>query len=96
MTASPLVLRLYVAGDAPNSVAAVANLGVVLARFPGRSVELEVVDVVVYPERGLVDGVMVTPMLVKLGPPPVRRLLGNLRDHELLLGALGLVEVVGE
>ena len=84
-------MRLYVAGDAPNSVAAIANLRAVLERYPRHLVELEIIDVMAYPERGALDAVMVTPTLVKLSPSPTRRLLGNLRDHAMLLAALGLV-----
>jgi circadian clock protein KaiB len=86
----PICIRLYVAGDAPNSIAAIANLKSVLERFPRQLVELEIIDVMTHPERAALDAVMVTPTLVKLSPSPERRLLGNLRDHVMLLGALGL------
>jgi hypothetical protein len=36
------------------------------------------------------DGILVTPMLVKVCPPPERRILGNLNDHGALLRALDL------
>ncbi len=86
----PICLRLYIAGDAPNSVVAIANLRRALEQFPDQPVELEVIDVLAHPEIGARDGVLVTPTLVKLSPGPERRLLGNLRNAELLLGALGL------
>ena len=83
-------MRLYVAGDAPNSMAAVANVAAALALHPAHGVELEIVDVVADPDRGLRDGIFVTPMLVRLAPAPQRRILGTLRDRRMLLGALGL------
>ncbi len=83
-------LRLYVAGDSPNSVTALANLHSVLRAHPDRQIKLEVIDVVREPEGGVRDGVLVTPMLVKVEPLPERRVLGNLRDRAVLLGALGL------
>lgn len=86
----PLQLRLYVAGDAPNSAAAVSNLRTVVAELPEDGVDIEIVDVVQTPERGLQDGIFVTPMLVKVAPAPERRVLGNLRNRHLLLSALGL------
>jgi circadian clock protein KaiB len=85
-----LRLQLYVAGDAPNSVAATANLRSVLARFPRREVELRIFDVIADPETGVSAGVLVTPMLLKLTPPPERRLLGNLKDLDTVMAALGL------
>jgi hypothetical protein len=83
-------VRLYVAGGSPNSTSAAANLRAVLAQFGEHRIDLEIIDVLVEPERGLADGVLVTPMLVKLEPPPGRRLLGNLRDRRALLEVLGL------
>jgi len=42
------------------------------------------------------DGVLVTPMLVKIEPQRARRVLGRLRDRRLRLAALGLDEAPGE
>lgn len=88
----PLVLRLYVAGHAPNSAAALRNLAIL---FPGgkvadRPVEIEIVDVLLEPLRGLADGVVLSPTLVRLAPLPVRRVVGNLSNHESVLLALGV------
>ena len=85
-----LRLRLYVAGDAPNSVAAVANLRIALAELPPHGVDLEIIDVLKQPERGLRDGVLMTPMLVRHAPDPERRVLGNLGAAAVLRGVLGV------
>jgi circadian clock protein KaiB len=89
----PLSLRLYVAGQAPNSAAAIRNLGIL---FPGGedsglSVKIEIVDLLLEPLRGLADGVVLSPTLVRLAPPPVRRVVGNLSNHGAVLLALGVV-----
>jgi circadian clock protein KaiB len=82
--------RLYVAGDAPNSRRARANLtALCLAHLPGRS-EVEVVDVFKEPKRALADGVFMTPTLLKIGPLPARRIVGTLNQAEVVLHALGL------
>jgi circadian clock protein KaiB len=80
--ASPqrLWLRLYVAGDAPNSVAARINLDAILAEHGVRDARVEVIDLVRDPQRGLGDAVIVTPTLVRVAPPPERRVVGSLRD----------------
>lgn len=83
-------LELYVAGQAPNSEAAVAALRVVVVAFPDRTFELEIIDVLRDPERALRVGVLITPLLLKLLPLPERRVLGNLRDSRVLLDVLGL------
>jgi circadian clock protein KaiB len=83
-------LRLYVAGDALNSAQAVANLGLLCrAHLPDRH-EIEVVDVFREPQRALVDGIFMTPTLVKLAPLPVRRIVGTLSHQQIVLQALGL------
>jgi circadian clock protein KaiB len=91
----PVRVRLYLAGGSPNSRAAAANLRAAIAQFPEHRIDLEIIDVLVEPERGIGDGVLVTPMLVKLEPTPERRLLGSLRDRKALLEVLGLSEGEG-
>lgn len=81
-------LRLYLAGASPNSVIALANLRAALKEHPDRIVDLELIDILADPARGIDDGILVTPMLVKIHPLPERRILGNLRDREMLLGVL--------
>jgi circadian clock protein KaiB len=85
-------VRLYVAGESPNSVVALANLRVALGQRADPQPDLEVIDVLRDPERGLRDGITATPMLVKVAPLPERRVLGSLRDRGILLNALGLDE----
>jgi circadian clock protein KaiB len=82
--------RLYVAGDAPNSTEALANLTALCrAHLPGRH-EIEVVDVFREPKRALADGILMTPTLVKLTPYPGRSIVGTLRQTQPVLRALGL------
>ncbi len=88
-TNAMLRLKLYVAGDSPNSVAAVKNLRDVLAGN-APTADLEIIDVLADPKRGLADGVLVTPMLIKVDPAPVRRIVGNLSNRDALLTALGV------
>ncbi len=83
-------LRLYIAGEGPNSVRARSNLlALCQQHMPGRH-QVEVIDVLREPQRALADGVFLTPLLVKLAPAPARRIVGNLSDVQPLLVALGL------
>lgn len=85
--------RLYVAGDAPNSVQALANLtALCLAHLPDRH-EIEVVDVFREPERALADSVFMTPTLLRLAPSPVRSVVGTLSQTQPVLQALGLESI---
>lgn len=82
--------RLYVAGDAPNSVRALTNLTALCQeRLPDRY-EIEIVDVFKDPKRALADNVFMTPTLIKLSPDPVRRIVGTLSQSDIVLQALGL------
>ena len=82
--------RLYVAGDGPNSTQAIANLNSLCREtLPDRH-EIEIVDVLREPQRALDDQVLLTPMLVKISPTPLRKILGTLSQPEVLRQALGL------
>ncbi|HMI89207.1 MAG TPA: circadian clock KaiB family protein [Polyangiaceae bacterium] len=100
MTARPpkgkhpqLVLCLYLAGDSPNSALAKTHLRTAIAHLAKEDVTLELVDVLRDPARGLRDGVLVTPTLVRVAPTPEQRVIGNLRDRSALLAGLGISEV---
>jgi circadian clock protein KaiB len=82
--------RLYVAGDAPNSVQAVANLRAVCHELLRGHHEIEIVDVLSDPKRALADGIVLTPTLVKFSPAPLRKIAGTLSQRQLLLQALQL------
>ena len=85
--------RLYVAGTAVNSTQALGNLTLLCeSRLAGQHV-IEVVDVFVDPRRALDDGIFMTPALLKLEPPPVRTIVGNLSRTQEVLAALGLAEL---
>jgi circadian clock protein KaiB len=87
---SRLLLRLYVAGDGPNSVAARANLRRVLAHCEPSTYSLEIVDCLREPIRTLQEGVLVTPTLVRLEPKPGRTIVGTLSDSTQVFEALGI------
>ena len=86
----PFVVRLYVADRESTAVRAIANLEAVCREFLPNGCELEIIDILREPQRGLDDSIMVTPTLIKLAPPPVRRIFGDLSKRGRLLDALGL------
>jgi circadian clock protein KaiB len=85
-----VVLRLYIAGGAPNSVQAIANLEAICREYLIEGHTLEVVDVLEHPRRAMSEGVLVTPSLAKLSPQPTANIVGNLSDKAKVLLALGL------
>ena len=92
---SRVLLRLYIAGDAPNSVAARANLRRLLDSYAPGACSIEVVDCLKAPMRALQEGVLVTPTLVRLEPGPVRTIIGSLSDTTRVLETLGLGSTAG-
>ena len=96
MSRRPLYkFRLYVAGDALNSSQALANLNELCRLHLDGRHQIDVVDVFEEPRRALADGVLMTPTLVKLGPTPVRTIIGTLGKTRLVLQALGLEDIDG-
>ena len=82
--------RLYIAGDAPNSAQAIANLTAICRSYLPDRHQIELVDVFLEPKRALADGILMTPTLIKLTPGHVRRIVGTLSQLPPVLHALGL------
>lgn len=82
--------RLYVAGDAPNSRLAVANLQRLCREHLGDRAPVEIVDVLRAPERALTDGILLTPTLLGDDGAKTRRIVGNLNDLDRVRQLLGL------
>ena len=82
--------RLYVAGNTPNSMQAKVNLGAFCRRHLTGRYKIEIVDVYRNPDRALLDGINMTPALLKLSPSPVRMIVGTLSGADALLIGLGL------
>jgi circadian clock protein KaiB len=78
-------LRLYIAGNAPNSLRAVANVKAICEEHFASLYDLEVVDLLKHSTQALADGIIVTPTLLRLSPLPVQRVIGNLSDTAQVL-----------
>src|SRR3954451_17654980 len=81
--------RLYVDGASPNAAHAVGELEALGRRYlPGAAVD--VIDIAERPDLAESERLLGAPTLVRISPPPVRRILGDLSDHEHVRHALGL------
>ncbi len=83
-------LRLFVAGDEPNSLRARAVLTRLCENILRDRCEVVVVDVLRDYQAALDRQVMVVPTLIVEAPPPVRTIVGSLSDEGALREALGL------
>jgi circadian clock protein KaiB len=87
------VLKLYVAGVTPRSQAALKNLENILDEDYKGVYSLKMIDVIKQPQLAEDDKILATPTLIKILPPPVARIIGDLSDREKVLLGLDLVAV---
>ena len=83
-------LRLYVAGQTPKSLAAIANLRRICKEHLEGRCTIEVIDLLVTPQLAAGDQIVALPTLVRRLPPPLKRIIGNLSDTERVLVGLDL------
>jgi circadian clock protein KaiB len=85
------ILKLYVAGNTPNSVRALRTLKNILEEEFKGVYALKVIDVLKNPQLAEEDKILATPTLSKVLPPPVRKIIGDLSDREKVLIGLDLL-----
>lgn len=85
------LLRLYVAGATDRSRDALARIKAVCEEHLAGRYALEIVDIHQQPELAREEQIVVTPTLIKVLPPPLRRLVGDLLQTENVLRGLNIV-----
>jgi circadian clock protein KaiB len=85
---SKYLLRLFVTGASPRTGTAIANLQRICEQELEGQYELEIIDVLEFPEVAEDEKILATPTLIKSLPLPLRRVIGDLSDTEKVL--LGL------
>lgn len=83
-------LRLYVAGQTPKSVTAIANLKRICEEHLAGRYTVEVIDLMLKPQLAAGDQILAVPTLVRRLPPPIKRVIGNLSDMERVLVGLDI------
>ena len=86
-------LRLYVAGQTPRSITALANLKWLCDTRLAGQYEIEVIDLLRHPHLARQDQIVAIPTLVRKLPRPMRKIIGDLSGRERVLVGLGLPEV---
>jgi circadian clock protein KaiB len=81
-------LRLYVAGQTPKSVVALANLRKICAEHLKDEYHIEVIDLVRNPQLARQHQILAIPTLVRSLPTPIKKIIGDLSNTEKVL--LGL------
>lgn len=84
-------LRLYVAGQTPKSLTAIANLKAICEDHLAGRYTIEVIDLLLNPQLAAGDQILAVPTLVRRLPPPIKRVIGTLSDTERVLVGLDIV-----
>ena len=87
------LLKLYVAGKSPKSVAAFANLKKICEEFVPDQYDIEVVDLIEQPQLAKGDQILAIPTLVRKLPEPIRKIIGDLSNTERVLVGLDIQPV---
>jgi circadian clock protein KaiB len=86
-------LRLYIAGQTPNSIAAIENLKKICEDQLRGKYRIEVIDLLEKPQLAKGDQIIAIPTLVRRLPPPVKKIIGNLSKTESVVVGLDLQAV---
>jgi len=82
------VLRLYVTDATPRSARAIVNARRILEKHLCGRYSLEILDIAEHVEQAAADQIICTPTLLRLAPPPARRIIGDLSDVVRVLRGL--------
>jgi circadian clock protein KaiB len=84
------LLRLYIAGQTPKSVMALANLRRICEENLDCRYHIEVIDLTKNPQLAKGDQIVAVPTLVRKLPPPMKKIIGDLSNEEKVLVGLDI------
>jgi circadian clock protein KaiB len=88
-------LRLYVAGETQRSLTAFANLKKICEEHLPNQYSIEVIDLSKQPHLAQSDQIVALPTLVRRLPEPVRRIIGDLSNHDRVMVGMDLLPPKG-
>ena len=89
-------LRLFVAGQTPKSVTALANSEKCCEQHLKSRCKLEVVDLLVSPQLTEGDQILAIPTLVRRVPEPIRKIIDDLSNEARVLVGFGVRPAVSK
>jgi circadian clock protein KaiB len=84
-------LKLYVAGQSPKSLTALANLKRICEEHLAGRYRIQVIDLLQNPQLARGDQILAIPTLIRKLPEPIRRIIGDLSNSERVLVGLDVV-----
>jgi circadian clock protein KaiB len=89
------VMRLFVSNMGSGTERILRDLHLLLEQTLKQPYTLKVIDIHKHPDLAELDQVAATPTLLKVWPPPTRRIVGNLEDTSRIIEILTTVESPG-
>ena len=83
-------LRLYVAGQTPKSLLALANVKRICDEHLAGDDSIELIDLAKRPELAQRDQIIAIPTLIRHMPAPTRKIIGDLSNTHCVLVGLGI------
>lgn len=83
-------LRLYIAGQTPNSILALKNITKYCQQHLNGKYSIEVIDLLKNPKLAEGDQIFAIPTLVRKVPEPLRKIIGDLSNEEKVLVGLNI------
>jgi len=83
-------LRLYIAGQTPNSILALKNITKYCKEHLKGKYIIEVIDLLKNPQLAEGDQIFAIPTLVRKVPEPLRKIIGDLSNEAKVLVGLNI------
>jgi len=83
-------MRLYIAGQTPKSLRALANLKQICEQHLAGKYHIEIIDLLENPQLASIDQILAIPTLIRKLPEPMRKIIGDLSNVERVLVGLDL------
>lgn len=84
------ILKLYVAGQSPKSIAAFKNLKKICDTHLKGKYKIKIIDLLVNPHLGKGDQILAIPTLIRQLPEPVKKIIGDLSNVDRVLIGLDI------
>ena len=85
-----MVLRLYIAGTTARSTRAILNARKICDEHLAGRYQLEVIDILQQPALARDHKIVAVPTLIRALPVPLRRIIGDLSEQDVVLFGLDL------
>ena len=84
-------LKLFISGASRNSTKAIKNLQRILENNFAGSYKLQIIDI--YQDKALAQSeqIVAVPLLIRKGPKPEQRLIGDMSDEEKVINTLKII-----